>query len=675
MLTERHGPDAILEAAAETCLVLLASGARAVWRSNREPPLAGDARAFVTWHELQISRDLFDDMLDTPLFRGEGEAFEPMHKTVAEFLAGRTLSAVVGGTRKRAALPLSRALAFIAARDGAPPTELRGLFAWFAAHLAQTGQGAAAIRLIQQDAVSVLSYGDSAIFDTAGRRAILENLGRSDPHFRGAEVGVTAVGGLAGEDLAADFTAVLMDTSDITHRRYTVFEALTIGRPVLSLRPLLRSVILDRESPEWHRLRALEALLNGHEDQENLCRALFDALSSEEPLSAREAVRSQLAGHFAKDQLTVQDVRSVLADYCVCRPDNMMGRLRALQDRLENDPLPQLFDDPLASWLPARPDNDNQRDHRIEVGHTLDFALAAAMRMVPTPSPSRLWQWIANTRRGGLSPLKTQAARALASWLENDAGREVSFFNAIFAAGDVSDGPWLALNKFLTVTGRRPSTAVVRNLLHQAAEAWLAPDRDRLLAVTVEIVGGGDDELAYWSTYDQVVLSGNDLLLSNLTVRTIEPWRSEQAIRAAEARDEQQLQRSRDVSDLTPLIDQLRSGGHANGLSWAARIYFDRDAAPSMQQLVDRTNDALAEAITEGWDAVTGGLGEVDTKMLGISGAEQRRYFIEEAAVAGIYRRLMMDEDPALPWTRIEVAIAVLKSSWTSNTNARSPSR
>jgi hypothetical protein len=94
-----------------------------------------------------------------------------------------------------------------------------------------------------------------------------------------------------------------------------------------------------------------------------------------------------------------------------------------------------------------------------------------------------------------------------------------------------------------------------------------------------------------------------------------------------------------------------------------------------MQQLVDRTNDALAEAITEGWDAVTGGLGEVDTKMLGISGAEQRRYFIEEAAVAGIYRRLMMDEDPALPWTRIEVAIAVLKSSWTSNTNARSPSR
>jgi hypothetical protein len=350
----------------------------------------------------------------------------------------------------------------------------------------------------------------------------------------------------------------------------------------------------------------------------------------------------------------------------------MMGRLRALQDRIENDPLPQLFDDPLASWLPARPDNDNQRDHRIEVGHTLDFALAAAMRTVPAPSSSRLWQWIANTRRGGLSPLKTQAAKALTSWLENDADREVAFFNAILAAGDATDGPWLALNKFLTVAGRRPSTAVVSNLLRQAAEAVLSPERDRLLAVTVEIVGGGSDELAYWSTYDQVVLSRNDLLLRDLTVRTIEPWRSEQATRAAEARDEQELQRSLDVSDLTPLIDQLRSGGHANGLSWGARIYFDRDAAPSMQQLIDRTNDALAEAITEGWEAVvTGGLGYVDTEMLGISGAEQRRYFIEEAAVAGIYRRLITDQDSALPETKIEVAIAVLKSSWTSNTNAR----
>jgi len=139
VVTERHDPDTILNAAAEACLVLLVAGARAVWRSNREPPALGDARAFVTWHELGMDRSLLDDVLDTALFRGEGESFEPMHKTVAEFLAAGALSAAVRGTRTRAALPLSRALALVTAEDGTAPTELRGLYAWFAAHLARDG--------------------------------------------------------------------------------------------------------------------------------------------------------------------------------------------------------------------------------------------------------------------------------------------------------------------------------------------------------------------------------------------------------------------------------------------------------------------------------------------------------------------------------------------------------
>src|SRR5258705_5587780 len=90
-LIERHSVNEILDAAAEAFLLLLVSGARAVWRSNNEPPSAGDARAYVTGHDLQIDRGLLGDMLDTPLFRGEGETFEPMHRTVAEFLAVKAL--------------------------------------------------------------------------------------------------------------------------------------------------------------------------------------------------------------------------------------------------------------------------------------------------------------------------------------------------------------------------------------------------------------------------------------------------------------------------------------------------------------------------------------------------------------------------------------------------------
>jgi hypothetical protein len=63
--------------------------------------------------------------------------------------------------------------------------------------------------LIAADSDTILSYGDAAVFETPARRALLNNIGQGDPYFRASEVGVTAVGGLAGEDLADDFAALL----------------------------------------------------------------------------------------------------------------------------------------------------------------------------------------------------------------------------------------------------------------------------------------------------------------------------------------------------------------------------------------------------------------------------------------------------------------------------------
>ena len=131
-----------------------------------------------------------------------------MHRTVAEFLAGQRFARAVIGSGDRAAFPLSRALAMITAEDERPPKELRGIYAWLAAHLARLGDEAGAMRLIEADAVTVLAYGDAAVFGTPARRTILANLDRHDPYFRASEVGVTAVGGLAGEDLAREFRSL-----------------------------------------------------------------------------------------------------------------------------------------------------------------------------------------------------------------------------------------------------------------------------------------------------------------------------------------------------------------------------------------------------------------------------------------------------------------------------------
>jgi hypothetical protein len=289
------------------------------------------------------------------------------------------------------------------------------LFAWLAAHLAIDGDPSSALRLIAADPVTVLSYGDAAVLETSARRALLNSLGQVDPYFRTAEVGVTAVGGLAGEDLAADFTAILTDQADGTHRLLTVFEALTVGRPVLSLRPLLRAIALDATRPEWQRSRAVDAYLNGAVDPAHVRRQMFNALNAETASVAREAVRARLAGGFAPGDLTVADVRSVLADYRRSGSDNMMGRLYSLQKRLETEPMPELFNDPIATWLPPR--NDRDRDHSIEIHHLLDHALAREIRDTVGLSASTIWRWVANIRRESWSELKDNTVKALAGWL------------------------------------------------------------------------------------------------------------------------------------------------------------------------------------------------------------------------------------------------------------------
>lgn len=134
--SKRAAQRDIISAAETAMLVMLASGARALWRSQGPPPAGEDDRALVPVTDLPISSALAGDMLDTPLFVGIADRFEPMHRSIAEFLAGRALAKAVVGDAERAAFPLNRALALIAAPDRKPPTELRGLYAWFAAHLA-----------------------------------------------------------------------------------------------------------------------------------------------------------------------------------------------------------------------------------------------------------------------------------------------------------------------------------------------------------------------------------------------------------------------------------------------------------------------------------------------------------------------------------------------------------
>jgi hypothetical protein len=663
--TERTHASDIVNAAGTSCLLLLASGARAIWRSNDEPLGGGDTRAYVTARDLKLSRPVLDDMLDTALFRGEGETFEPMHRTVAEFLAGKALAEAVVGANGRT-LPLSRATALITGSDGQPPTELRGLYAWVAVHLTKLGDSASAMRLIEADPVTVLAYGDAAAFDTSARRAILQNLGRSDPYFRASEVGITAVGGLAGEDLAADFRALLTDRSDRTHRLLTVFEALTIGRPVASLRPVLRSFALDASRPEHQRIRAVDAFLNGATEPERDQRELFDELSAETGSVTREALRAQLAAKMRGATLTADDVKSVLSSYRQAAPDNMMGRLYTLQRRLESDPIPELFDEPIATWLPA----NTGRGGGIEVNQLLDYAMASAIRSTPNLSAARLWRWIANVRREQWSELKDQTKRALAEWVDADVGRELELFDLILKDYQPTTAPRMVQYTYNRSVGRSITPAIIKHLLAKLPVTSSRVDRRRLLVSAVDLARSQQNADLYWETYDLVEREpACKALLKELTVTKIDKWRRQNQKFEAAARRRKDQERAKNNQTIAPSLTTMRSGGRPDFLYWAAQFYFsgqaDGDHAVGVQRVAHYTNAEATEAIVAGWKYLaTKGLGTIDAQQLGKSEADGRPFFAVGSAIAGLDLLLTEGDLPGLATVPIEVALAAFTSSF-----------
>lgn len=166
-----------------------------------------------------------------------------------------------------------------------------------------------------------------------------------------------------------------------------------------------------------------------------------------------------------------------------------------LERRIEQEPMPQLFDDPVAAWLPAR--SDHRRDGFSEIGHFLDRALATTIRKSPHLTASTLWRWITNVRREDWSELKKQTMEALSSWLDDDPGREIALFDEVLGEDRLGEGPWVVSNRFMRVVRKHPSAAVLRHLVDRARRTLEPERKERLFAIAVEIAVVSQDEASF----------------------------------------------------------------------------------------------------------------------------------------------------------------------------------
>lgn len=677
---QRDSPAAILMAASRLCALLLLANRGAIWHSNVLPPASADCKGYLPSFDLGVAPGPLANTLDTALFRQtENDVFVPMHRAVAEFLAGRALAAAIVGCPGQPRYPLGRALALIASADGRAPSELRGVYAWTAAHLSQLGKHEDAERMIRRDAVSVLIYGDAAAFNAEERRVLLRDLDRDDPWFRAADEGDTAVGGLAGEDLAAEFEAILRQPADPTHRFLTVTEALTFGSPVPSLSRLLWEIALDTSRPTWQRQRVADAWIAISVEKTSARLDLYRAASALPQTEGTVALRVAMAGKLPGDVLTDCELDRLLVDHYCMAEKKTVGRLMSLGRKLQGSPRRALLERDWATLLDKQPASST----RIEIERLLDQNLAAAIRTSPAPDGEDVWRWLTKRNRYPTDPPGQEVRLALQAWLAVAPHHEVALFHSITRTAADRPARWPAI-LYLVKCGVRPSIAVITALLDAGGDLQACHGEARCLSMAVALAtyDGANPDLGRTVFEHLQTRAGGtekEVLLEELENRPFVDARLDASRQEAAHRE----QREREARDLREGFEHasadLRNGTAIELLEVAALYRFGQDhtgqsIAPGFERVNELLGCELANAVVAGWQHVAAQGFHVTPMDLGQAAGRNVSYRDEGSVLAGIDRMLSdRTADPAA--FPLIAALVVLKSVWMADNDKAACSR
>ena len=228
----------LMDAAGRLCAIQLLTGSTGYTLSSDE--VSEDLLGLE-----QISgndRAIFRQVLGTKLFEAptHGPA-TPVHRQVAEFLAGRYLH-----VRVDEGLPVRRILALITGHDGVVVSELRGLAAWLAAWNCSSRA-----EIIARDPLGTVLYGDVRKFSIQEKALILDGFRRlaiEDRQFLPTIRTATRLGDLATPDMEETFRASLTNPSRERDHQFHVFCLITVlrhGRAPSTLIELMPQIVRD----------------------------------------------------------------------------------------------------------------------------------------------------------------------------------------------------------------------------------------------------------------------------------------------------------------------------------------------------------------------------------------------------------------------------------------------
>lgn len=502
-----------------------------------------------------LGRRIFDAASDT-------EAVDYAHRTTAEFLAAEFLA-----SRVRDGVPLGRITALMGV-DEQPASELRGLHAWLAVHLAEHADA-----LIEADPYGIVTYGDAASLSVSSCRLLVRALARlsqENPWFRAGSWQASPIGALARLDMVGEFRAILSDPNAGFGVRSVVIDALAIGPALPIMVPDLEAVLAQEASPFAERAGALEALLRlGHAGRAAIQRVstrhLGDSVNS-------LRLRATIVRTLYRDPYGPRDVVQLVASATRVGTTNAHATLQVLAEALPEADLPAILDD----VQPVDAENAKGNRGRWEAASFYTRVLERAWTSSESIDPSRdlSWLWKRLSFEGGG---RGNRSRDLRATLKERPHRLRAVALRFLLTVPVDGDRWYALDKFrrVTVHALRPE-----DFVGVAIEAFSDADKGgdrRLFLYEVAIslsfqIAHQDGRVVFDDLYqraeDEPDLRGprDAAIFIALT--------PDHFARRSSWVGEREGQRARQQQDFDQNIEQIRRGVSLGWLRHISKIYF-----------------------------------------------------------------------------------------------------
>ena len=425
--------ETVLDAAGHLCALQLLAGIGGY-------SLAGaiEGSPFVSLDTLEDapghrSRACLEYALATRLFTAAvgGRTFCPLHRQVAEFLAGRYLAKLI-----RAGLPARRVVALMTGTgDGRVVTVLRGLSAWLAAHPSEARR-----QLIDADPVGVGIYGDIGDFTTGDKQRLLWSLATfategplSGHQWRDGRAGEArydsawAFRSLASPDMASPINELLGGRgAGASDDRITGFvldvlseaDASKVGS-LIGLESTVEAILCDAATSPEVRSRALGAYLRIAPDGDTRTDTiawLLDAVHDRKLPDPDDQFLGTLLNHLYPDAIAPSQVWR----YVQSRDRPVLGGRFwrfwqfTLEERSSNQHVAELLDafhEDAARLISERGESPFEDLPLRLLGRGLE-ALGEQLE------PSRLYNWLSAVGRCQVISRTEEHARRVRAWLE-----------------------------------------------------------------------------------------------------------------------------------------------------------------------------------------------------------------------------------------------------------------